>query len=195
MLSSCSLQLVFPNAHPCEQQVFSAISWELFYTPESPEMTELDQSRARVHSSAWVASLLCPHIIWWCSERTCYCDRIHQKEEKYIFREMMSPEKLRHGQVQVYTWSNLKKCLWPSINDILLTCLWWRTISICLGEWAISLFFSFFFLLFLFFIQTKAFVNKKQTQSRWDLTFHNAKTKLLFNPSKLIYCVRHLFCC
>lgn len=107
---------------------FSVISWELFYTPESPEMTELDQSRARVRSSAWVAALMCPNIIWWCSEKTCYCDKIHQKEEKCVFREMMSPENLRLGQVHVYTWSYLKKCPWLSINEILLTCLWWKTI-------------------------------------------------------------------
>lgn len=40
----------------------------------------------------------------------------------------MSPEKPRHGQAHVYTWSSLKKCPWPSVNVILLTCLWSRTI-------------------------------------------------------------------
>lgn len=130
MLPNCSLQLVFPNAYATHviSSFFPAISWELFYTPESPEMIELDQSRARVRSSCWVAVVMCPNIIWWCSDRPCFCDRMQQKEMRDVWKEFMSPEELSHGQVHLYTWSYLRRQPWPSINDILLTCLWWRTI-------------------------------------------------------------------
>lgn len=67
-----------------QSAIFSAITWKLLYTPESPEIIKLDQSWVTVRSSSWVAIVTCPSIIWWCTDRI-YITVTECSKRKYIF--------------------------------------------------------------------------------------------------------------